>query len=905
MRNGVLRILLCIICTSFFNYITFGKSETLKPYHFKFQGKITYKSGTRSIGLYGAKVALKFIRKSDGMLLRPKFDNINPSDLNASIQSDGSYNLDIQIKADLSAYSKIFLEVYPGDTHGNVYYDSLQFITKSTWGNIAVWNNIKEIPPVRGIKLDFDENKTDQFFYPNIEVMFHFGATVRYLKIASEFGSWFFNKIGVKTTVSPITVAIVKTFKHQKNSGLAAYFWPYSNPPVIEIKFNHKYDERAVAHEFGHYLHFLLNRDNFKNIIQRIIKLNSGEIKSYEEGIGDFLGMCIRKYGSVAFGDILSSADNFEKLPFDDPAFEECSYCQKFFSPPRWASYLWNIFDGQSQNFDKSDYTAKDNDDIDGEVEGWYKYIFTNVISKVKYTTDFKAKEQLHDIAKKVKGKEQLSVSLEHLFQFIFKDNTHKVLPAQVKKATLFFYDKTDHLLIVETNHYLTDVNYKNLPESYKLYGKKEDKWVYIGELPAKDKLKDSIFIPTTAVSGYSNFRISTANKFGESLRPYEFKNSTLPISLEGPNSIYADIPYQWKAKVVGGTQPFKYNWRLKKVNSSKYISEFLNTDSPIFSSVAPTGESFDLEVWAYDSEELPAFATMHINTIIRPLKANIIGPPSVVANELTHWKAEVTGGVPPYSYNWVKTIQGTPQQFFLSQSNACGTKSDKPFLLKLYVEDSKGNTYKIEKPIQLNILAPINISINGPDTVYLFDNSVTWKANITGGEPPYEIRWMKRNSNEFVFHEVGKGNTYQKTLNEKVGTFYLKAIAKDINGVTKESVPFKVVVQYSNPEGFDIGLGNQDGIVKAVGFSVYPNPATGTFKVEYKLEQDAQVTLSLVSTNTNRETLLYQQQNTKGTHQQSFNVGQLPIGNYILKLTQKDKNGRLTVTTEKVTLLQ
>ncbi len=973
----------------------------LKKYVFKFTGQITYKSRDgHSRGLYGARVILHMLKKGDGMIDQPTGIGLNPKDLSVPTQPDGSFTINVQMLANLSMFDQFFLEIYPGDSHGFVHYDSLQFITASTWGNIAVWNKHKDGPLFRGIKLSFDENKTNHFFYPQIKVMPNLGGAVRYLKISNEFGKIFFNQIGKKKSIPSINVNIIKKFDYKKieKQEVDGYFDYFKNPKIINIHYDAYITEGTMAHEYGHYLHYTLNKAHLAFANNEYLKYDGYYYNIVTESLANFFAMAIQNYAKIIYNEADLLYNNLEKQPFNKDPFLNCKYCN-IPDIPRSARMLWNIYDGPSQTYGKKDYIAYDNDDIDGEKVGLYKKIF-DLIVQLPGTKGYKAEIFFKELQKATT--KEIAASLSHMQQFLFGDTTHKMLPAQVKAAILSIKNYKEHYLQFQTYNYPEDISYKNQPDGYRLYGKKGNAWILITDIP--DDGSNKYFfsnIPNNQIDPYKNFKITSYNKFGESLNPYEFVNSSQPISLEGPATIFADIPYQWKAKLIGDKKPVQYYWSMRKVNGYEYfVGKYPMSGSGIYSSRAPEGQSFILEVAADYSDGSTAYIQKLITTTVRPLKAAILGPSGVAANQDNQWKAEVTGGIPPYTYNWVKQTPGKPGQDFLSQTNSCHAKSDKPFTLKLLVKDSLGNSIMTEKPIQLNILAPINPTISGPAITYLHDNASTWKAEVTGGLPPYQIIWMKKYSDAWVFTEAGKGSVYQKEGNDKEGVFYLKTVVQDANGITKESEPFKVnslyqplytvisnenvvlkagekitwnatiaggkpayqcewkvgkdvnhltvikqenmglnkapVCEYQSKindvgkyliqlsvkddmgksmsiekefivggNGLAVQQQNNTNAQTAMNFSVYPNPASGTFKVEYKLEQDAQVTLSLVSTNTNRETLLYQQQNTKGTHQQSFNVGQLPIGNYILKLTQKDKNGRLTVTTEKVTLLQ
>jgi hypothetical protein len=282
-----------------------------------------------------------------------------------------------------------------------------------------------------------------------------------------------------------------------------------------------------------------------------------------------------------------------------------------------------------------------------------------------------------------------------------------------------------------------------------------------------------------------------------------------MSVSIGGPTDIYADVSYQWYAK-LWGDDAYTYSWKVKDAVSDQYYPIGQTGPLNTFITEAPAGKNFILQLFVTDKVAASGYAELLINTTIRPLKVNINGPNEVTANVATKWTANIEGGLPPYSYIWTKKIEGDFKDLVVGQNNNCTIKADKNFALKLVIKDAQGNTAFSTKDIAINPFAPITSSITGDKVVYLHQAG-NWQTEIAGGQPPYLVNWLKKKEGQnYSLAAFAQGFQCSNQLQQE-GVFYIKALVKDANGILKESPEFKVMAIYQQMQAVIENENNQE----------------------------------------------------------------------------------------------
>jgi hypothetical protein len=385
------------------------------------------------------------------------------------------------------------------------------------------------------------------------------------------------------------------------------------------------------------------------------------------------------------------------------------------------------------------------------------------------------------------------------MYDFIFNDNKDGMHCAQVKQATLTVLEggKT-HALLLKTYAYTNAEAqlYKNKAFGYEVSGMVGNTWKLIKTLPETDKEVKFYTLDTKDIEAYTDFKVTAYNASGKSLHPVLFKNSSMAVNIEGPTNIYADVSYQWYAK-LWGDDAYTYSWKLKDPVTNQYYPLVQTGPSKSFTTKAPAGKNFILQVFVTDNVSVSGYKEVLVNTTIRPLKANIIGPESIAYKAPIKWEASLDGGLPPYSYIWTTKTEGDFKDIVVGQSDSYATIGKDNFTLKLVVKDAQGNVAFSTKKIAINTTAPINVAITGDKVVYLHKEGL-WKMQFTGGEPGFDaIQWFKRKEGQNYPVEPFFYGSLCNNLLEEEGVYYLKSTIKDKNGLIGESPEFKVTAIY------------------------------------------------------------------------------------------------------------
>lgn len=110
-----------------------------------------------------------------------------------------------------------------------------------------------------------------------------------------------------------------------------------------------------------------------------------------------------------------------------------------------------------------------------------------------------------------------------------------------------------------------------------------------------------------------------------------------------------------------------------------------------------------------------------------------------IVTGESVAFTSSVSGGEPPYSYQWYvngSTIPGATSPSWTFEPSATGF-----YVVHLNVTDTLGTTAKSNEA-SVTVRPPLTISITPTSASILVGQSVEFTAIVSGGYPPYSYQW-------------------------------------------------------------------------------------------------------------------------------------------------------------------
>jgi len=117
---------------------------------------------------------------------------------------------------------------------------------------------------------------------------------------------------------------------------------------------------------------------------------------------------------------------------------------------------------------------------------------------------------------------------------------------------------------------------------------------------------------------------------------------------------------------------------------------------------------------------------------------------PIIDVNQITILTPTVNGGTPPYTYQWYNATSGLPIPGATESSLIIKGTSAGTFYYYVIVTDMHKTkvTSNFEKVVVNPILTAGNITPTNPMVYYL--ESITLRANPSGGTPPYSYQWFQ-----------------------------------------------------------------------------------------------------------------------------------------------------------------
>lgn len=82
--------------------------------------------------------------------------------------------------------------------------------------------------------------------------------------------------------------------------------------------------------------------------------------------------------------------------------------------------------------------------------------------------------------------------------------------------------------------------------------------------------------------------------------------------------------------------------------------------------------------------------------------------------------------------------------------------------------------------------LYSVFVSMSGP--IFIQTGTFTWTASASGGEPPYEYHWLRRNYCDTYEQEVSTSDTYTEDLVAGQSTFFLTVTVTSVGQTVSAS---------------------------------------------------------------------------------------------------------------------
>ncbi len=365
-------------------------------------------------------------------------------------------------------------------------------------------------------------------------------------------------------------------------------------------------------------------------------------------------------------------------------------------------------------------------------------------------------------------------------------------------------------------------VTVDNLPTGYRLYKKINGHWEIVKEFDFVFSIEDPIY---TYSSDNLNgtYRITTFNSFGEAIEPpQEFQVQQLSGSIIGEDVIKNTEEASWYVQ-LNGEEVKEVKWYTKFPWSDEFELEY-EANKFVKKDIFYHYKDFYLRAVVTSQTNKQGVFTKFVAVKQMPLSVEITGPKISYANEEKFFNPELIGIVEHYPIEYTWGIRYEGDVFFqkISNDKIYVTSGEKNYVVRVQIEDAKGNIALSKEHPVIVVAGPIHGEIDGP--VYM-DEVDQWEAvNVYGGTPPYTYYWMMRKPGQVLYQVVGQGPEFE-TQAPDVEFFELKLGIYDANNNLMETEPYKVITPYDPGGGSDSS--------GSFSLNLYPNPAQSSIKIE------------------------------------------------------------------------
>ncbi|MEM3827648.1 MAG: prepilin-type N-terminal cleavage/methylation domain-containing protein [Conexivisphaerales archaeon] len=246
---------------------------------------------------------------------------------------------------------------------------------------------------------------------------------------------------------------------------------------------------------------------------------------------------------------------------------------------------------------------------------------------------------------------------------------------------------------------------------------------------------------------------------------------SDLTVTISGPTQLEKNKEYTYTVSVQNGSGLYQYSWKdaiwISSDNTqAKY--KFSNVGTYVIQCVVK-----DLNTGKQATGSLQVVVSDSVLQVV------IMGPPSVSAGSVASYRAVVTGGTSPYTYQWGKDYLINSSLDTASYKwNTVGI-----YYVEVTVTDSQG-IQKTQK-ISVNVSSSLVVSIEGP-TEGEIGEQLKYAATVTGGSGAYSYTW----STDSLIDSNASLATYQFDI---PGTYTIKCTVTDLASFAQNSAMITV----------------------------------------------------------------------------------------------------------------
>ena len=254
------------------------------------------------------------------------------------------------------------------------------------------------------------------------------------------------------------------------------------------------------------------------------------------------------------------------------------------------------------------------------------------------------------------------------------------------------------------------------------------------------------------------SYRVTVTDANGCILISPEFNVERIPLpinvemlSINSPTCA-VDCNGSVSMQIQGGDAPYQLVW-------SDGLTQTLSTTNPTYTREDMCADDYILTITDANGQPLEVPIVL---LDLDPIVIDEVVTPEIMGNDGTI-NTTVTGGQPPYSYNWSpSSLPSTPDQANLTAG-----------LYIVTVTDANGceeiDSFVIEDQIAPLSCNPSNTVINQIDCNGDMDGSIN--ISITGGRLPYSYQWDD-NQSQTTEDAIGLGaGTYTVTVTDSEGT--------------------------------------------------------------------------------------------------------------------------------------
>jgi len=228
--------------------------------------------------------------------------------------------------------------------------------------------------------------------------------------------------------------------------------------------------------------------------------------------------------------------------------------------------------------------------------------------------------------------------------------------------------------------------------------------------------------------------------------------------------------------------------------------------NAPFFG--APDGQPYSPPGgWAWDTDQIISteWALLTLQKTAPPLQLSVSISPTtakIKIGESVTFTSSVSGGTPPYSYQWY--LNGAAVSGAIFPTWTFAPVSTGTYTVYLNVTDSVLKTAK-SNVASVTVAPPLTVSISPTSAIISVGQSVTFTSTVSGGYPPYSYQWYLDGAP--VSGATSSSWTFTPTTS---GIYYVYLKVTDANNNIAQSETARTMVEVLSVGGYSISLAKQ-----------------------------------------------------------------------------------------------